>query len=173
MRPISSTLEDLGETAAGLSEQVCGGDAVVDVGHLDRLDALVAELADVAADPDALERGAGLLLDDERADALAGAGGEGHDGGALAVRDPRLRAVETNSSPSRSALQEMLRVSLPASGSESDSAPRRSPVAMAGSQRCFCSSVPCSMSSVAAIVCVFTMPVRLIQPAASSSMTPM
>ena len=42
--------EDLGETAAGFAEQVRGRDAVVDVGHLDRLDALVAELADVPAD---------------------------------------------------------------------------------------------------------------------------
>ena len=57
----------------------------------------------------------------------------------------------------------MLRVA-PGMGSESESAPRRSPVAMAGSQRCFCSSVPCVMIMVAAMVWVFTMPVRLIQP---------
>ena len=68
------------------------------------------------------------------------------------------------SSPSRSARQAIARVSLPASGSESDSAPRRSPAAMAGSKRRFCSSVPCVMISVAAMVCVLTMPVRLIQP---------
>ncbi len=68
------------------------------------------------------------------------------------------------SSPSRRARQEILRVSLPASGSERDSAPRRSPVAMEGSQRCFCSSVPWVMISVAAMVWVLTMPVRLIQP---------
>ena len=58
----------------------------------------------------------------------------------------------------------MLRVSLPASGSESESAPRRSPVAMVGSQRRFCSSDPWVMIKVAAMVWVFTMPVRLIQP---------
>ena len=36
----------------------------------------------------------------------------------------------------------MLRVSLPASASDSDRQPRSSPVARRGSQRCFCSSVP-------------------------------
>ena len=51
--------------------------------------------------------------------------------------------LSTYSSPSRWARQEMLRVSLPASGSDSERLPRRSPVAMAGSHRCFCSSVPC------------------------------
>ena len=75
-----------------------------------------------------------------------------------------LVPLMTYSSPSRSARHEMLRVSLPASGSDSDRAPRRSPVAMVGSQRCFCSSVPCVMISVAAMVWVLTMPVRLIHP---------
>ena len=75
-----------------------------------------------------------------------------------------LLPLRTYSSPSRCALHEMLRVSLPASGYERESAPRRSPEAMAGSQRCFCYSVPCVMINVAAMVCVFTMPVRLIQP---------
>ncbi len=75
-----------------------------------------------------------------------------------------LVPLTTYSSPSRSALQAMLRVSLPASGSESDSAPRRSPVAMTGSHRCFCSSLPWAMSSVAAMVWVLTTPVRLIHP---------
>ena len=70
----------------------------------------------------------------------------------------------TYSSPSRVARQDMLRVSLPASGSESERPPRRSPVAMVGSQRRCCSSFPCVMISVAAMVCVLTMPVRLIQP---------
>ena len=72
--------------------------------------------------------------------------------------------LSTYSSPSRRALHEMLRVSLPASGSDRDRAPRRSPVAIDGSQRCFCSSLPWCITSVAAIVCVLTMPVRLIQP---------
>ena len=70
----------------------------------------------------------------------------------------------TYSSPSRAARQDKLRVSLPASGSDSDRQPRRSPVAMVGSQRRCCSSLPCVMISVAAMVCVFTMPVRLIHP---------
>ncbi len=70
----------------------------------------------------------------------------------------------TYSSPSRRARHEMFRVSLPASGSESERAPRRSPEASEGRNRCFCSSVPCVMTSVAAMVCVLTMPVRLIQP---------
>ncbi len=55
-------------------------------------------------------------------------------------------------------------MSLPASGSESDSAPRRSPEAIDGSQARFCSSVPCWRISVAAIVWVLTTPVRLIHP---------
>ena len=70
----------------------------------------------------------------------------------------------TYSSPSRVARQEMLRVSLPASGSDSESAPRRSPEAITGSQRCFCSSSPWAMIRVAAMVWVLTMPVRLIHP---------
>ena len=48
----------------------------------------------------------------------------------------------TYSSPSRTALHERLRVSLPASDSESDRQPRISPVASRGSQCCFCASVP-------------------------------
>jgi hypothetical protein len=156
--------EDLGQAAPELTDEVGGGDAVVGVGHLDRLDAPVAELAHVLADRDALEARPGLLLDDEGGDALLGAGGQRHDGGALAVGDPGLGAVEDVLVAVALALQEMLRVSLPASGSESESAPRRSPEAMAGSQRCFCSSLPCVMINVAAMVWVLTMPVRLIQP---------
>ena len=75
-----------------------------------------------------------------------------------------LVPLTTYSSPSRTALQEMLRVSLPASGSDSDSAPRRSPAAIDGSQRACCSSVPWCMISVAHIVWVLMMPVRLIHP---------
>ena len=75
-----------------------------------------------------------------------------------------LVPLSTYSSPSRRALQAMLRVSLPASGSDRDSAPRRSPEAIAGSHRCFCSSLPWAISRVAAMVWVLTTPVRLIQP---------
>ena len=43
--------EDLGEPPAGFADQVGGRDAVVGVGHLHRLDAPVAELADVSCSP--------------------------------------------------------------------------------------------------------------------------
>src|SRR3954451_13156914 len=62
------------------------------VGHLDRLDALVSELADIAADRDASARGARLLLDDETGDALVGAHGQRDQSRALTVRHPHLRA---------------------------------------------------------------------------------
>ena len=75
-----------------------------------------------------------------------------------------LVPLTTYSSPSSTARQLRLRVSLPASGSESESAPRRSPVAITGSQRCFCASSPWAINSVAAMVCVLTIPVRLIHP---------
>src|SRR5262249_58858413 len=66
---------------------------MVVVGHLDGLDALVAELPDVAAHRDAAEAlGVGLLLDHEARDALVGAGRQRDEAGALAVRHPRLRA---------------------------------------------------------------------------------
>jgi hypothetical protein len=67
----------------------------------------------------------------------------------------------------------MLRVSLPASDSDSERQPRSSPVARRGSQRRFCSSVPCLITRLAAIVWVLTMPDSDIQPAASSSTTAM
>ena len=67
--------EDLGKTTPWFADEVCGRDAVVDVGHLDGLDALVAELADVLADGDAFVRRPGFLLHDERADTLVGACG--------------------------------------------------------------------------------------------------
>ena len=86
----------------------------------------------------------------------------------MAARSPlvtqALVPLTTYSSPSRWARQEMLRVSLPASGSERERAPRRSPAAMDGSHRRFCSSSPCVRMRIAAMVWVFTMPVRLIQP---------
>ena len=78
-----------------------------------------------------------LLLDDEAGDALGRAGGEGDEPGALAVGDPHLGAVDDvlvavgRRPGTRCAL-----VSLPASGSDSESAPRSSPVASAGSHRC-------------------------------------
>ena len=84
-----------------------------------------------------------------------------------------LVPLTTYSSPSRVARQRICRVSLPASGSERESAPRRSPDAMSGSQRCFCSSLPWVISKVAAMVWVLTMPVRLIHPYANSSITAM
>ena len=81
--------------------------------------------------------------------------------------------VITYSSPSRTARQEMLRVSLPASDSESDRQPRSSPVASRGSQRSCCSRVPLRMITLAAIVWVLTIPESDIHPAASSSTTAM
>ncbi len=81
--------------------------------------------------------------------------------------------VMTYSSPSRTARHAMLRVSLPASDSDSERQPRSSPVASRGSQRSCCSGVPFRMMTLAAIVCVFTIPDSDIQPAASSSTTAM
>ena len=53
-----------------------------------------------------------------------------------------LVPLTTYSSPSRAARHEMLRVSLPASGSESDRRAAELAGGHRGSQRCFCSSVP-------------------------------
>ena len=69
----------------------------------------------------------GVLLDHEARDALVGTRRERDEAGALAVRDPRLRArdhvlVAVAHGRTRSAL-----VSLPASGSDSDRQPRSSP----------------------------------------------
>ena len=64
-------------------------------------------------------------------------------------------------------------MSVPASGSDNDSAPRCSPVARRGSQRRFCASVPKRRMFVAHIVWVLTMPESDIHPYDSSSMTPM
>ena len=86
--------EDLGQAASRLPDQVGGGDAVVGVGHLDGLDAAVAQLADVLAHRDPLELRSRLLLDDEGGDALLGACRQGDDGGALPVGDPGLGAVD-------------------------------------------------------------------------------
>src|SRR3546814_4742184 len=65
-----------------------------------------------------------------------------------------LVPFRTYSSPSRTALQERFLVSLPASGSDRDRAPRLSPVAIDGSRRCFCSSLPWYITSVAHMVWV-------------------
>ena len=50
-------------------------------------------------------------------------------------------------------------------------AARSSPVAIRGSHRAFCSSVPNRSMSVAAIVCVLSTPASDIHPYASSSMS--
>ena len=71
--------EDLGQAPARLADEVGGGDAVVRVRHLDRLDAPVAELADVLADRDPLEPRPRVLLDDEGGDALLGPGRQGDE----------------------------------------------------------------------------------------------
>jgi hypothetical protein len=63
---------------------------MVVVGHVDRLDPLVAELADVPAHRDALEGGPGLLLHDECGYPFDGAGGQGHERGPLTVGHPCL-----------------------------------------------------------------------------------
>ena len=75
----------------------------------------------------------------------------------------------TYSSPSGVALQRRALVSLPASGSDSDRAPRTSPLAISGSHRRCCSSVPWRPMSVAAMMWVLRTPVSDIHPAASSS----
>ena len=84
--------EDVTEPAARVAEERVGRHLVAVVHHLDGLDALVAELADVLADGDALELRSRILLDDEARDAFVGAGREGDDARALAVRHPHLRA---------------------------------------------------------------------------------
>ena len=60
-------------------------------------------------------------------------------------------------------------MSLPASGSLSESAPRISPSAIRGSHRDLCSGVPWSRSRVATIMWVLSTPESDIQPADSSS----
>ena len=132
MRPTSSTLRIWGRPRPGVADEVGRRDPVVDVGHLDRLDALVAELADVLADGDALEGGPGSFstMKAEMPSAVRAARAT------MPARSPlvtqALVPLTTYSSPSGIALHEMLRVSLPASGSESERAPRRSPAAMVG-----------------------------------------
>ena len=59
----------------------------------------------------------------------------------------------------------------PQPGSDIENAPRTSPVAIRGSSRCFCSSVPCCISMYATMKWVLMMPETLIQPRAISSTT--
>jgi hypothetical protein len=63
----------------------------------------------------------------------------------------------------------MAATSEPSSGSDIENAPRISPVAMRGRNRCFCSSVPCWRIMYATMKCVLITPDTLIQPRASSS----
>ena len=119
-------------------------------------------------------RGPGLLLDDEAADAVVGARRE---------RDDRRRARRWSPTSScRRSRTRRRRARLGTRGcacrcrrrtptATGSRAARRSPAA--GSQRCFCSSVPWCTMRYAAIVCVLTMPDSDIQPYASSSTTPM
>ena len=51
--------------------------------------------------------------------------------------------VRTKSSPSASAREVIAATSDPQPGSDIENAPRTSPVAISGSSRRFCSSVPC------------------------------
>ena len=80
--------------------RLAGRDPVVDVGHLDRLDAPIAQLADVLAHRDAPGRGPGLLLHDEGGDPLFGAGGEGDDPARSPLVTQALVPLITYSSPS-------------------------------------------------------------------------
>src|SRR5439155_4204251 len=64
------------------------------VGHLDGLEAAVAELVDGATDADATRARPWRLLDHEACDALGRAGRESHEPGAFAVRHPHLGAVD-------------------------------------------------------------------------------
>ncbi len=69
------------------------------------------------------------------------------------------------------ALQRIALVSLPASGSDSENAPRTSPAAILGSHFCFCSSVPNRLIRFEPIMCVLSTPDNDIHPKASSSTT--
>ena len=93
--------------------------------------------------------------------------------GALAVGDPRLGAVDHVLLAVTGGAAADLSGVAPGIGlgeGERAAAAHRRHV---GSQRCFCSSLPWVISKVAAMVWVLTMPVRLIHPYASSSITAM
>jgi hypothetical protein len=79
--------------------------------------------------------------------------------------------VTTYSSPSRIARHRMAWTSEPAPGSDIDSAARRSPVAIRGSHRAFCSSVPCFVSRYTPMKWVLRTPDSDIQPRDSSLTT--
>ena len=102
--------------------EVGGRDAVVHVGHLDRLDALVAELADRAGSPRCprtLGPGSFSTMKPEMPSSVRAASAT--SAGPLAVGDPGLRAVDdVLVAVERGLAAQMLRVSLPASGSDSD-----------------------------------------------------
>ncbi len=70
----------------------------------------------------------------------------------------------TYSSPSGTALVRSAWESLPESGSDNEKAPRISPVAMSGSHRARCSSVPKRLTRLTTIVWVFRIPDSDIQP---------
>ena len=67
---------------------------MIDVGHVDRLDAPVAELADIPADRDSFGLRPGFFLDDEGGDPLLRPGGQGDERERFSVGDPRFRAVQ-------------------------------------------------------------------------------
>ena len=80
-----------------------------------------------------------------------------------------LLPFRTYSSPSRTAIVLMFCTSLPASGSVSPSPAWTSPLAMRGSRRSFCSTVPWSAMIDAARWWVPITPLTLIQPLLNSS----
>ena len=68
---------------------------MIDVGHLHRLDALVPQLVDLAADGEAPVGGPRGLLHDETGDSvIGGAGQQHHNRGPYPVGDPHLGAVD-------------------------------------------------------------------------------
>ena len=165
MRPISSTPRICGRPRPASPTRFVGRDPVAGVRHLDGLDAAVAELADVVADRDALEARSGLLLDDERGDALLGPGDERHQTGPLTVGDPCLRAVDdVLVAVAHGLARDVARVAAGIGLGERQRARAARRLPATGSQRAFCASSPWRISSVATIVCVLMMPVRLIQP---------
>ena len=77
----------------------------------------------------------------------------------------------TNSSPSRTARQRSAPASEPLSGSDSEKQPRSLPVAIPGSDRSRCSSVPNRSISLAQMRWLLTIPASDIHPRESSSIT--
>jgi hypothetical protein len=82
-----------------------------------------------------------------------------------------LEPLTSRSLPSGIAVVDMFCRSLPPPGSVSAIVARSSPLAIGGKYRCFCSSVPNSVSSLATTVCPPIAPARLIQPRANSWVT--